>query len=106
MAELVALEAPPGPKWVDELQRWWARGDAVLPVDHRLPPQAVAALYEALGPTLIATTAGTHRPHPGRPAEAGDALVLATSGTTGAPKGVVLTHDAVAAAARTTSEAL
>jgi O-succinylbenzoic acid--CoA ligase len=36
----------------------------------------------------------------------GDAVVVATSGTTGEPKGVVLTHDAVRAAAEVTSAAL
>ncbi|MEZ5216716.1 MAG: AMP-binding protein [Ilumatobacteraceae bacterium] len=33
-------------------------------------------------------------------------MVVPTSGTTGAPKGVVLTHDAVAASARATSARL
>ncbi|HEX2849980.1 MAG TPA: AMP-binding protein, partial [Acidimicrobiales bacterium] len=41
-----------------------------------------------------------------RPVDPGDALVVATSGTTGAPKGVVLTHDAVAASAEATSARL
>ena len=36
----------------------------------------------------------------------GDALVVATSGSTGAPKGVVLTHDAIAASAEATSRRL
>jgi O-succinylbenzoic acid--CoA ligase len=40
------------------------------------------------------------------PVRDGDALVVATSGTTGEPKGVVLTHDAVAASAMATSERL
>jgi O-succinylbenzoic acid--CoA ligase len=39
-------------------------------------------------------------------AEPGDALVVATSGTDGAPKAVVLTHGAVAASAEATSAAL
>ena len=38
--------------------------------------------------------------------EEGDALVIATSGTAGQPKGVVLTHEAVIASARATTERL
>ena len=40
------------------------------------------------------------------PVEAGDALVVATSGTDGEPKLAVLTHDAVLASARATSDRL
>jgi O-succinylbenzoic acid--CoA ligase len=70
----------------------WARGDAVLPVDHRLPPSAQASLVSSLGAGLDVAE--------------GDALVVATSGTTGEPRGVVLTHDAVRASALATSERL
>jgi O-succinylbenzoic acid--CoA ligase len=89
---LVVLEAHPGPAFTTGLRRAWDAGDAVLPVDPRLPAPVAHALRDALGE--------------GDAVDDGDALVLATSGTTGEPKGVVITHDAVAAAARITSEAL
>jgi O-succinylbenzoic acid--CoA ligase len=92
MGRLVVLEAHPGPAFIDALRRAWDDGDAVLPLDPRLPAAAAHTLRDVLGE-------GDH-------VEDGDALVIATSGTTGDPKGAVLTHDAVAAAARTTSAAL
>lgn len=104
MAELVALEGPAGPEWVERLLQIWDDGDAVLPVDPRLPTPARERLLEVLAPTSIMAADGTRRIHPGgREVEPGDALVMPTSGTTGDPKGVVLTHDAVAASARATS---
>lgn len=69
--------------FVDRLRRAWDEGDAVLPVDPRLPAVARTALVERMAPA-----AGV---------EDGDALVVPTSGSTGEPKGVVLTHDAIAA---------
>jgi O-succinylbenzoic acid--CoA ligase len=42
----------------------------------------------------------------GKPVEEGDAVVMTTSGSAGAAKAVVLTHSAVEASARATSEAL
>jgi O-succinylbenzoic acid--CoA ligase len=103
--DLVALDLPAGPEWVRRLVDCWEAGDAVLPVDGRLPPPAKDALYRALEPTGVVEHAGPAR-RPGRGVEDGDALVVATSGTTGEPKGAVLTHDAVAASARATSSRL
>lgn len=88
---LVGLEAR-GAAFVDELRRAWDRGDAVLPIDPRLPPSAA----EELASTMRV----------GEPVDDSEALVVATSGTTGAPKGVVLTHDHVAASAEATSARL
>ena len=92
MNRLVALDLPGGPGFVDELRRVWDAGDAAFPVDQRLPEVAKRELCAAM--------------RVGDEVEPGDALVVATSGSTGAPKGVVLTHDAVAASASATSERL
>lgn len=59
-----------------------------------------------LRPARVVTPDGTERCQGALAVEEGDALVVATSATTGAPKGVVLTHGAVEASARATSERL
>jgi O-succinylbenzoic acid--CoA ligase len=92
---------------VEELRRVWDAGDALLPVDRRLPRPAVERLLESLRPEAVVGDEGERWRRPGGvPVEPGDALVVATSGTTGEPKGVVLTHQAVAASARVTSARL
>ena len=88
MPRLVALSAA-GDEFIAALIAAWDAGDAVLPVDPRLPADARERLLDRL--------------RVGEDVEPGDALVVATSGTTGEPKGAVLTHDALAAAARSTS---
>lgn len=68
------------------LRRIWDQGDAGLPLDPRLPlPQRDEI---------------TRRMGAGEEVAAGDALVVVTSGTTGEPRGAVLTHEAVLAAAQ------
>jgi O-succinylbenzoic acid--CoA ligase len=106
MARLVALALPGGPGFVEALRRAWDAGDAVLPVDLRLPPPARAALLAALRPAVLVTPAGVEDLPDALPVQPGDALVVATSGTTGEPKGAVLTHDAVRASAVASSDAL
>ncbi len=70
------------------------------------PGPRCAAWSTAFRPATIVDADGVHRQPEGRPVDPGDALVVATSGTSGEPKGVVLTHDAVGASARSTSERL
>lgn len=92
MRRLVVLDAHGSDAFVDGLRRAWDDGDAVLPLDPRLPAAA-------RDDVLAAARAD-------EPVEDGDALVVATSGTTGTPKAVVLTHGAVAASAEATSRRL
>lgn len=110
--QLVVLDLPGGPRFVDALTRIWDRGDAAFPLDQRLPAAARDAQLATLAPARLIDADGGEHAVPGdlvtapRPVEAGDALVVATSGATGEPKGVVLTHHAVAASATATSERL
>jgi O-succinylbenzoic acid--CoA ligase len=83
---------PGGPAFAESLQRVWNDGDAALPVDTRLPQPAIDRMLASM--------------RLDEPVEDGDALVVATSGTSGEPKGVVLTHDAIAASAVATSTRL
>jgi O-succinylbenzoic acid--CoA ligase len=92
MGRLIVLDARAGPRFVDGLRRAWDAGNAVFPIDPRLPRPAAERLLAAMAPDA--------------PVADGDALVVATSGTTGEPKGVVLTHASIAASARATSDRL
>ena len=106
MADLVVLDLPGGPEFVEALRREWDDGNAILPIDRRLPATARTALLSAMAPTAIVDRDGRRRLTDGRPTAPGDAVVIATSGSTGTPKGVVLTHDAVHASAVATSRRL
>jgi O-succinylbenzoic acid--CoA ligase len=107
MRQLVALAAGGGDAFPGRLTQAWDDGDAVLPVDPRLPGPAVNRLFAKLAPSFFVDTEGErHRLGGGRSVGGGDALVVATSGSTGEPKGVVLTHDAVTASALATSARL
>lgn len=103
---LVALDLPGGQPFVDALRRAWDDGDAVFPLDRRLPKPAQEAVLDRMGVAEVVTASGSAERTGGVPVERGDALVVATSGSTGEPKGVVLTHDAVAASAEATSRRL
>jgi o-succinylbenzoate---CoA ligase len=85
-------------------------GPAILPLDPRLPQARVADLLQAFSPDVVETPEGARRWHPpaGAPAPAGSgaglpadtAVVIATSGSTGEPKGAQLSAAALVHSAR------
>jgi len=85
-------------------------GPAILPLDPGLPSARVADLLHAFTPATVETVEGAlrWRPDNSRPAAPGagadlpdgTAVVIATSGSTGEPKGAQLSADALLSSAR------
>jgi O-succinylbenzoic acid--CoA ligase len=102
---LVAI-ALPRPAAARAIVAAWEAGEAVLPLDPEAPAPELAAILAAARPTHLLAGDGRSRRSGGEPAEAGVAAVVATSGTSGAPKLVELGADAIRWSARATSAAL
>ena len=103
--ELVCLDMANSQLFVDRLSRAWDNDDAIFPLDQRLPLAARELILNVVKPTIMATIDGDTRVD-GLPVEPGDAVVVATSGTSGVAKAAVLTMSAVEASARATTERL
>lgn len=77
-------------------------GPAILPLDAALPAARLAQLIEALGPDSVEDARGVNQPRSARNqgVAEGTAVVIGTSGSTGAPKGVELSAAALRHSAR------
>lgn len=98
---LLGLALPPGEQFAAELEAAWARGEAVLPIDPSAPRATFDAVVDALRPHAVLGTDGLRR-FDGVDVDPDVALVIATSGSTGVPKGAQLSHAALEASARAT----
>jgi o-succinylbenzoate---CoA ligase len=103
--DLVAVAMPPSRAWLPVLRAAREVGSAVLPVDVRLSATERAALLALARPTISVAIEGVSRLE-GVPSGDGIALVIATSGTSGHPRLVELSRDAVAAAIRASAAAI
>lgn len=104
--KLVAVQLPPGPAFLGAWERIWADGDALLPLRPGLSRAARDALLAALRPHQLHDGDGTHALADPAPLDERTDLVVATSGSTGVPKGVELSRAAVETNARAGLERL
>ena len=97
--ELLAVDVPAGPAWVPLLHRLWSDGIAFMPLDERLAGPERQRLLDLARPAAVLGAGGGTTVFAGAaPVEPEVAVVMATSGTGGAPRLVELSRAAVLAA--------
>jgi len=92
---LHAAVLPAGPALLDRLRAALDGGPAVLPLDPALPDEAAQRLLTAMRPDMLVRPDGERQLAAGLPVPDEVAVVIATSGSTGEPKGVQLSARAL-----------
>lgn len=107
MHELVALDLASSAAIAENVRREWDARNAVLVVDQRLPDTPRRNLLRNLGVhSVVDATGRSVIDRAAEPMNEGEAVVIATSGTSGSPKGVVHTHAGLRAASLASTAAL
>jgi O-succinylbenzoic acid--CoA ligase len=103
--DLVAIDLPGGAARLAVVAELWSAGAAILPLDARWSPAERAAVLDRAEPAILAEPDGV-TVFAGRSIPPATALVMATSGTGGAPRLAELSREAVAAAIESSARAL
>ena len=104
--ELVAVDLPPGPRWLEVLPELWGSGAAVLPLDHRLSKSEKRAVLDRARPSAVIGEDDDGTLFVGDQVDEGIGLVMATSGTAGVPKLAELSRVAIVTALESSAAAL
>lgn len=104
--ELVAIDLLPGPRWIEVVEELWGRGVAFLPLDSRLTERERRAIVDRASPSLILGEDEETWFADGAAVDERIGVVVATSGTSGAPKLAELSRSAVRAALESSAGAL
>jgi len=90
----VAVALPNGPEYITTMMGVWLAGAVFVPMNPRFPPAEIERVLAATDPSAIVDVDGTRSRDASRRYDDGVAFVMWTSGTTGAPKAILHTHDA------------
>ncbi len=105
-AELWAVRASARIGLAAAMEAVWSEGHAALPLDEHVSDTETERLLSELRPARILELGEVRLLEGGVPVEPGTALVIPTSGTAGAAKGVELSHAALRAAAEASLQRL